>query len=345
MRPVSTSVNLTRMNAPRATASDYIDMLIGAPEEVTATEAAEVQPIREKAPSHDAFTRLLHRLEPDPETLWLETSPQIRMDSGVLVIDDTTLEKPYARHMTPVSRHWSGKQHAVVQGINLVSLVWTDGDRIIPCDYRIYHKTGDGLTKNDHFAAMMKTARERGFQPECVLFDGWYASMENFKQINGFGWKFLTRLKSNRLVRLAGGPPKAVAQQPILETGTEVWLPGFGLIRVFRLVATNGDATHWATNDLGMDELRRLMWAEWSWTIEEYHRGLKQNTGVEGCQCRSRRAQFNHIGMAIRAFVRLEWHRFTTGVSWFEAKQRIIRDAVRLYLEFPLYRLPEPASA
>src|SRR5262249_54926955 len=35
------------------------------------------------------------------------------------------------------------------------------------------------------------------------------------------------------------------------------------------------------------------------------------------------------IGLSIRAFVRLEWHRFTTGVRWFEAKMRIIRDAVR----------------
>ena len=333
------------MNAPRATAADYIDMLIGSPEVVTATEAARVQPVREKAPAHDAFTRLLHRLEPDPETLWRETRPLIRPASGVLVIDDTTLDKPYARHMTPVTRHWSGKHHAVVQGINLVSLVWSDGDVILPCDYRIYHKTGDGLTKNDHFAAMMETARQRGFQPECVLFDGWYASLDNLKQIRGLGWTFLTRLKSNRLVRLAGGPAKSITQQPISETGTEVWLPGFGLIRVFRLVAPNGDTTHWATNDLGMDELRRLMWAEWSWTIEEYHRGLKQNTGVEGCQCRSRRAQVNHIGMAVRAFVRLEWHRFTTGISWFEAKQRIIRDAVRRYIELPLYNLPEPATA
>ena len=27
------------------------------------------------APAHDSFTRLLHRLEPDPETFWLEAKP------------------------------------------------------------------------------------------------------------------------------------------------------------------------------------------------------------------------------------------------------------------------------
>lgn len=333
------------MNAPRATDANYIDLLIGSPTAVSATEAARVQPPRERAPAHDAFTRLLQRVEPDPTALWEEVRPLLRVDSGVLVIDDSTLDKPYARKMKPVTRHWSGKHRAVVQGINVVSLIWSDGDIILPCDYRVYDKAGDGLTKNDHFAAMMGTARGRGFQPACVLFDGWYASLNNLKQLRGFGWTFLTRLKGNRLVRLDNGPARSVSAQPITAAGTDVWLPGYGLIRVFRLVAPNGDATHWATNDLGMDEVTRLTWAERSWTIEEYHRGLKQNTGVERCQCRSTRAQVNHIGLAIRAFVRLEWHRFTTGISWFEAKQAIIREAVRKYLKKPLYRLPHSATA
>lgn len=102
---------------------------------------------------------------------------------------------------------------------------------------------------------------------------------------------------------------------------TDIWLPGFGLHRVFRLVAPNGDATHWATKDLTMDELARLRSAEWSWAIKVYHRGLKQTTGIAGRQCRSARAQVNHSGLAIRAFVRLEWHRFTNCVRWFKAKR------------------------
>jgi putative transposase len=114
---------------------------------------------------------------------------------------------------------------------------------------------------------------------------------------------------------------------------------------VFRVVAPDGDATHWATNDLGMGEATRLEFAELSWGVEEYHRGLKQVTGVERCQVRSGRGQRNHLGCALRAFVRLEYHRYTTGVSWFEAKWAVIRGAVREYLRRPLYQLPEPATA
>ena len=91
-----------------------------------------------------------------------------------------------------------------------------------------------------------------------------------------------------------------------------------------RIVATNGDTEHWITNDLGMDEVSRLSYAEQAWGIEEYHRGLKQCTEVERCPARLARSQRNPIGLAIRAFVRLEWHRFHTEVSWIEAKSNVI---------------------
>jgi putative transposase len=328
------------MNPPRATAEEYIQFLLGTPSAVSATEAARVQPHRPNAPAHDAFTRLLHRLEPDPATLWGEVRPLVDPTDGVLVVDDSTLDKPRARHIQLVSHHWSGNHRAVVSGINLVTLLWSDGDRLYPTDYRVYHKATDGKTKNDHFGQMLDAAHARGFRPKAVLFDGWYASVGNLKRVRGFGWVFVTRLPSNRKVRIARGPAVAVSDQPIAAAGTEAWLPEFGLVRVFRVVAPNGDTAHWATNDLGMAEDARQMFAEWSWGIEEYHRGLKQFTGVERCQVRAERGQRNHIGCAIRAFVRLEYHRFTTGVSWFAAKLGIIRDAVRAYLVNPRLTLP-----
>ena len=85
--------------------------------------------------------------------------------------------------------------------------------------------------------------------------------------------------------------------------------------------------------------------AELSFAIENYHRDLKQNCGVERCQVRSERAQRNHIGFLLRAFLRLEWHFFTTGVSEFEAKLRLIRKAIRSYLENPIFRLSKPSTA
>jgi hypothetical protein len=331
------------MNRPRCTSIEYIDFLVATPRIVSATEAARVQPRRAGAPAHDAFTRLLHRLEPDPAALWHEVAPLVERTRGVLIVDDTTLDKPYARKMDLVHRHWSGKHHAVVDGINLITLVWTDGDRLIPVDYRVYDKPNDGITKNEHFLAMLLTARERGFTPACVLFDSWYASVDNLRLIRDCGWRWLTRLKANRRVSIDYAPKRALESWPLAESGTAVHLEAYGPIQVFRVVATDGDTEYWATSDLEMGELGRLKYAEMAWGIEVYHRALKQECGVERAMVRAARAQRNHIGCAIRAFVRLEWHRVRTGIGWKLAKEGIIRPAVRRYLLHPWYRLPVTA--
>lgn len=159
------------MNPPKCSDQGYINFLIATPRAISAMEAARVQSANERAPAHDAFTRLLHRLEPDAATLWAEARNQIGLDTGVLIIEDSTLDKPYARKMELVARHWSGKHKRVVCGINLLTLLWTDGDRHVPVDYRIFDQAKDALTKNDHFSAMLTEAHKRGFQPRCVLFD------------------------------------------------------------------------------------------------------------------------------------------------------------------------------
>lgn len=125
----------------------------------------------DQAPAHDAYTRLLKRVPPDSDQLWQEVEALVERKSGVLVIDDTTLDKPYAAQMALVSNHWSGKHGRVVQGINLLSLVWTDGTCRLPCDFRLYHKAQDRLTKNDHFQQLIQQAKARGFEPELVAFD------------------------------------------------------------------------------------------------------------------------------------------------------------------------------
>jgi putative transposase len=331
------------MNRPKCSAIDYINFLVASPRAVSGTEAARAHPALGNAPAHDAFTRLLHRLEPDPATLWAEAEPLVERDRGMLVLDDSTLDKPYARKMGLVTRHWSGKHRRVVAGINLLTLLWTDGERLIPVDYRLYDKATDGLTKNDHFRALLQAAQARGFVPACVAFDSWYASLENLKAIRAHGWRWLTQLKANRLVNPDGTDNRPLGECAVAADGTRVHLQGYGFIRVFRIVAPDGDTEHWATGDETMDDLTRLKYAEWAWGIEQYHRGLKQECGVERAQVRAGRAQRTHIGRAIRAFLRFEQHRLVTGVSWWEAKTGIVRDAVRAYLAAPRYTLASTA--
>lgn len=325
------------MNKAKVDEYDYIDFLIGTQQVYSCTEAERVNPREENRPAHDAYTRQLQRLFPTTERLWQEASQQVELSKGSLIVDDSTLDKFYSRKIELVTRHWSGKHKRVVSGINLVTLLWTDGERYIPVDYRIYNKAKDGLTKHDHFWAMLQTAKKRGFVPEYILFDSWYASLDNLKKIRSLKWHWLTRLECNRSVNPDDTDNRPLNQVDLAETGTIVHLKGYGFIKVFKIARTDTDIEYWATDDQQMTDLKRLKYAEIAWMIETYHRGIKQFCGIERCQARSETAQRNHIELALRAFLRLEYHCFVKGISWFEAKTDIIRDAVRAYIANPIY--------
>jgi hypothetical protein len=331
------------MNPRRCDEYDYINFLVAAQKSYSCLEAGRVQPNKLGAPAHDALNRMLHRNEPNPDKLWREAELQVNKEQGLLLLDDSTLDKPFAKQMGLVYWHWSGKHHNTVRGINLLTLLWTDGDKHIPCDHRIYDKPNDQLSKNDHFAELLTTAYQRGFQPAYVGFDSWYSSLPNLKLIRQYGWHWVTRFKSNRLVNPNRRGNIPLARIEIGKIGRIVHLKGYGFIKVFRTVSPDGDVEHWATSDLEMNELGRVSVAEKTWAIENYHRGLKQFCGVEKCQARSVTAQRNHLAFAIRAFLRLEVYSYTTGYSWFEAKMRIIREAIRAYLENPKYILDSTA--
>ena len=326
------------MNSPKCDELDYINFLIAAQKVFSNTEAAKCHPAADReGPAHDAYTRLLHRCQSDAEALWQEVKPCVSLVGGILVVDDSTLDKFYARMIELVTRHWSGKHHRVVQGINLISLLWTDGEAHLPCGFRVYDKPHDHLSKNDHFQAMLTTAAERGFQPRLVGFDSWYASLKNLKLVRTCQWPWLTQLKANRLVDQERTGNRPIREVLIPSHGLIVHLKGYGLIKVFKVAAPDGSIEYWATSDLTMTLEQCADNALHLWRIEEYHRGLKQFCGIERAQHRSAKAQRNHIGLSLRAFLRLEVHRLRTGVSWFEAKTAIVREAVRAYLAQPLY--------
>ncbi|KGF71725.1 hypothetical protein DO97_16010 [Neosynechococcus sphagnicola sy1] len=100
--------------------------------------------------------------------------------------------------------------------------------------------------------------------------------------IASYSWTWLTGLKRNRLAN----PDQKTGNRPICnvaltDRGTVVHLKGHGFVRVFKMVAQDGDIDDRATNDVQMSPLKRQQWAEFEWLIEEYHRSLQQCCGVE----------------------------------------------------------------
>ncbi len=89
---------------PLAAAPKLHHYQIASPDRYTCTAAARCQPEVVRAPAHDAFTRLLQRQPGDTAELWQEAQPWVPR-AGCLV-DDTTLDKPYAREIEHVALEW-----------------------------------------------------------------------------------------------------------------------------------------------------------------------------------------------------------------------------------------------
>lgn len=94
----------------------------------------------------------------------------------------------------------------------------------------------DGATKNEHFRSMLETAKERGFAPQCVVFDSWYSSLDNLKLIRRYEWLWLTRLKRNRHVNPDNTGNRPVCEANISASGTVVHLKGYGFVKIFNIV-------------------------------------------------------------------------------------------------------------
>jgi putative transposase len=304
---------------------------------INVTEASWCLADEPESIAHESVKRLLERQPHHTEALYDKAKRLIRADEGVLVIDDSTLDKPYSHQIELVTRHWSGKHHRVVQGINLISTIWTDGSAIVPVDFRIYNPDKDGKNKNDHFRDMVRAAAERKFEPGCVIFDSWYSSIDNLKLIRSLKWHWCTRLKSNRLVDPDHSYNRSVSDIDIPPEGRVVHLRQYGFIKVFRIVHSNKEPEHWATDILDASESDRKSFKDFGWNIEEYHRGIKQCCGIERCKGRKEVVQLGHIFLSLLEFLRLESHRLNTGSSWYESKRSIHRPTSSLFIASPSF--------
>jgi hypothetical protein len=160
---------------------------------------------------------------------------------------------------------------------------------------------------------MISLTLHRGIKPSVVVFDSWYASVKNLKFLTKQNLYFVTVLSGNRIVDFK----EHIADKKIPERGLVVHLRAYGFIKVFKTFSkAKGEVEYLATNKLNITLSDIKTVAAKRWKIEEYHRGLKQTTGIEKCQSRNQRSQRNHIFCSILSFVALEVHRVQRNISW-----------------------------
>jgi len=165
----------------------------------SALSLSEVAPI---SLSHDSISRWLEEAHIKPKDIWNEVKNCVlSSSSGIIVADETVLNKNRSNKIGLVRWQYSGTVHDNLRGIGMLNFLWVDENRdVCPMDFRIWEPKEDGQTKNDQFREMLKIAKRREVKPEAVVADSWYGSLDNCKCIRDLGWNWVIGLRKNRVV-------------------------------------------------------------------------------------------------------------------------------------------------
>jgi putative transposase len=269
--------------------------------------------------SHDQFSRLLEEGCCWPTRLWQSFARRLIGEGGYLLLDDTVLEK-WGQAMFGVYWVYSSRLGKVVQGINVVVVIWTDGQRRVPIGIKIWRKGGP--SKVVLAAKLLRWARRLGLQPQYVVFDSWYSAKRLLQQIRSYGWHFVTRLKKNR--KLAGTALSHHWRQRYghgqgqLTGGVEV------------LVVKDG-SRYWASSDVSLSVPQVKALYQLKQQLEETFKILKDQLRWGKNPARTQAAQVAHLHLCLMAFCVLDHEATHQRTTVYRLRRSLFRQAIPLH--------------
>ena len=273
--------------------------------------------------SHDSLNRLLHSQFPWSRRLWELVTSRMVKAGGYVVLDDTTWER-WAKHSEAVSWVWSSSAGHITQGMQVVVLIWTDGYWKVPLAMRLWRK--GGKSKVELACEMLAEAHQRGMRPNYVLFDSWYASRTILNLLEELKWKYVARIKSNRLL-----DGKQIGQK---------WPHRYGqseghLKKVDHRVRVIKDGRRfWVTNDLEIKASEVKKHYRQRQQIEETIRLLKQEFGWGGSSVRKAKAQEAHLHLGLMAMCLAQHAAYQREKSVYAFKRDLFREPIPDHLPF-----------
>jgi hypothetical protein len=264
--------------------------------------------------SHDRLQRMLYERFAWSRRLWdLFASSMVR-EGGYLIIDDTAWAR-WAQHSEAVSWVWSSTHGRVLRGHQVVLLIWTNGEVRVPLGIRLWKK--GGYSKVELAAQLLREAERRGMRPEYVLMDSWYAAASLLHLLEKIGWKYVARLKSNRLFE-----GQAVSERWPYRFGRAT-----GRLRKINhevLVVKDG-RRYFVANDTKLSSSVLKRHYRFRQQIEEVFRLLKQEFGWGGASAQKARAQVAHLHLGLYALCLTEQAALKKGQTIYAFKRRLFR--------------------
>jgi len=336
---------LSRQKKNKVSRLDYCQYLLSSQTNYTLTNYAEhVDEL-----SHDMVNRYLRSEKLSPRLVWEHTKPQIeKSEHGYIVFDDSVLDKNYSKNIESVRWQYSGNAHRVIRGIGIVNCIYInpEANKYWLIDYRIFDPERDGKSKVDHVKDMLKqVVYNKGLPFKTVLIDSWYASNSFMLYVSDLEKIFYCPVKRNRLAREADTTEhyKPLTEldwsEEELKSGKAIRLKGMPrefAMKMFRVPVSTNRTDYVVTNDPSQqcrDDTRKVCAIRWY--IEQFHRELKQLTGIEKCECRKQRIQRNHIACSMLVWVRLKQIAHKSAETVYQIKKGLLRNYLIQQLKNP----------
>jgi hypothetical protein len=306
--------------------------------------------------SHDKITRFLSTNDFTSKTLWQKVKPLIRKyqtDDACLIFDDIIIEKPHTDENPMICWHWDHALTRMVKGVNMLNAFYHthSADNAqplrIPIGFEIILKTilfseiktkkekrVSPITKNELLQVMVAQAIHNQLKFKYILADSWFGSADNMRFIKKKKKFFIFDMKANRMVALTEKDRNAGRWTRINEidisdnTPLKVWLKDLEFpVLLTKQVFTNKNQStgvrFLVSNDLSLSDDDFTTLYKKRWSVEEYHKSLKQNAGIAKSPTRRLTTQCNHIFASIMAYVKLEKLKFSNELNHFAMKAKI----------------------
>ena len=172
-----------------------------------------------------------------------------------------------------------------------------------------------------------------------ILADSWFASSQNMLFIHRKKRFFIFDMKSNRMAALSeeqrnSGQWTRVDELDIPDnTPVKVWLKDLEIpLLLTKQVFKNKNPTgvrFLVSNDFGLPDDGFTTLYKKRWSVEEYHKSLKQNAAIAKSPTRTVRTQGNHLFASILAYVKMEKLKFVQQLNHFAIKSKIYLAATK----------------
>lgn len=288
--------------------------------------------------------------------------------NGYLALDDTVMDKASSEEIEVASAQYSGQKHGITTGIGVVTLVYINPelDKYWILDYRIYDKVTDGKKKTEHALEMIQYWQTMAeLHPErlpftTLLIDAGYTCkkiMQYVVRINKIFYGVMPKSRKISYPDPSGEIDPRTEKVKIiykhvgdLDWDTSSALQQYGItvciedlpkdkpLRLFRMTAKHR-MEYIVTNDVSIETSQAAKKVGgFRWKIEQFHREVKQLTGVAKCQARKGRKQRNHICIAFVVWHQLHELAQQMQTTMYEVKHLPLREYQKQLWRNPAYR-------